>query len=71
MAKASQKRKPKLDIKTGPANMDERGLVCRKCGCRHLLTIRTVPVSGDRVRRDKRCRNCGHTFKTTEGYLSG
>ena len=44
---------------------DGRGLVCRKCGCRHFYTTRTIPKSGC-ILRQKECRHCGHRMLTRE-----
>lgn len=41
------------------------GIPCPKCGCRHWLTQHTRQV-GDRIRRDRECRNCGETVVTFE-----
>ena len=45
---------------------DERGLICRKCGCRDLRVIYTRERIGG-LRRKRRCRNCGHEMWTMEG----
>jgi hypothetical protein len=44
---------------------DERGLICKKCGCRDLRVIYTRDRFGGR-RRKRRCRNCGHEMWTME-----
>jgi len=44
---------------------DDRGLVCRKCGCRHFLTRYTRPKPGCIV-RSKECRHCGQRMITHE-----
>ena len=44
---------------------DERGLVCRKCGCRHFYTIYTRPKPGC-IMRQKECRHCGTRMVTRE-----
>ena len=41
------------------------GLVCRKCGCRHL-PVRNTIRKGGRIVRYRVCRNCGATMTTTE-----
>ena len=43
-----------------------RGIECRRCGCRHLLTTNTEPLADGRVRRRKRCRHCGQKIVTIE-----
>lgn len=50
---------------TMPTNA-ARGIECRRCGCRHLLTTNTGPLADGRVRRRKRCRNCGQKIVTIE-----
>ena len=42
-----------------------RGLECRRCGCRHFLTVYTRPRHDSIVRR-KRCRHCGALVFTRE-----
>ena len=44
---------------------DDRGLVCRKCGCRHFYTIYTRAKPGC-ILRLKECRHCGHRMTTRE-----
>jgi len=44
---------------------DERGLMCRKCGCRHFYTIYTRPKPGC-ILRQKECRHCGTRMVTRE-----
>mgnify|MGYP006286692659 CR=1 FL=1 len=44
---------------------DNDGLVCRKCGCRHL-PVRNTIRKGGRIVRYRVCRNCGATMTTTE-----
>ncbi len=46
-------------------NRSERGLVCRKCGCRHFFVVYTRKVSGG-IRRSRECRHCGKRIITTE-----
>lgn len=42
------------------------GLQCRKCGCRHFVVARTVPLKNGSIRRYRYCRNCGKAMHTTE-----
>jgi DNA-directed RNA polymerase subunit RPC12/RpoP len=42
-----------------------RGLVCRKCGCRHFLVDHTRTAPGAIVRH-RICRNCGQKRLTWE-----
>ncbi|MBM4020278.1 MAG: hypothetical protein FJ288_18485 [Planctomycetes bacterium] len=44
---------------------DDRGLVCRKCGCRHFYTIYTRAKPGC-ILRLKECRHCGQRMVTRE-----
>jgi hypothetical protein len=45
---------------------DQRGLVCRHCGCRHFRVIYTRPALGGRLVRRRECRNCAERFTTWE-----
>jgi hypothetical protein len=45
---------------------DQRGLVCRHCGCRHFRVIYTRPAWGGRIARRRECRNCGKRMTTWE-----
>jgi len=49
---------------TPPA--DQRGLVCRQCGCRHFRVIYTRPAWGGRLVRRRECRHCGRRMTTWE-----
>ena len=49
-------------------NCDERGLACRKCGCRHFRVIYTRPTWGGRILRRRECRNCGQRIMTRESF---
>jgi transcriptional regulator NrdR family protein len=42
------------------------GFVCRGCGCGHFEVVRTVRQHGGRVKRERRCRNCGRRMATVE-----
>jgi len=44
----------------------ERGLECRKCGCRHFRVINTIPLPGGRIKRRRICRHCGKKTVTYE-----
>ena len=50
-------------------NKDERGLVCRGCGCRHFLVVYTRKMVGGGVERRRECRNCGRRITTREEEL--
>jgi transcriptional regulator NrdR family protein len=45
---------------------NERGIVCPRCGCRHLKTTHTEPLRDGRIRRRKVCRHCGRKIVTFE-----
>ena len=45
---------------------DQRGLVCRHCGCRHFRVIYTRPAWGGRILRRRECRHCGKRLTTWE-----
>ena len=46
---------------------DDRGLECRKCGCRHFLVVYTRPRRGGARRvRHRECRYCGSRMTTWE-----
>jgi|GEM_PF-2055225 len=44
---------------------EDRGMECRKCGCRHLIVYCTRQ-SVHMVVRYRRCRHCGQTMTTYE-----
>lgn len=48
-----------------PPDRDERGLECRKCGCRHFIVDHTRRANGMIVRY-RRCRHCGQRMTTCE-----
>lgn len=43
-----------------------KGLICPGCGCRHFYTIDSRPVTENKVRRRRVCRNCGREVRTLE-----
>lgn len=53
--------------KQAPTQDDQqaRGIACRRCGCRHWYTIRTVKRDGY-ILRERECRHCGARKKTRE-----
>lgn len=53
-------------MRSVPVSRDEVGLVCRSCGCRHFEVVRTVRQSEGRIKRERRCRNCGRRMVTME-----
>lgn len=42
-----------------------RGLICPKCGCRHLPVVYTRPRAGH-ILRMRECRHCGKRIPTRE-----
>ncbi|MEW6199156.1 MAG: hypothetical protein AB1601_10920 [Planctomycetota bacterium] len=48
-----------------PPDKDDRGLECRKCGCRHFFVDHTRRANGMIVRY-RRCRHCGQRMTTCE-----
>jgi len=51
---------------SGAPNADQRGLVCRHCGCKHFRVIYTRPAWGGRLVRRRECRHCGKRMTTWE-----
>ena len=51
---------------TGTLVTDQRGLVCRHCGCKHFRVIYTRPAWGGRIMRRRECRHCGKRMTTLE-----
>ena len=45
---------------------NQRGLVCRHCGCKHFRVIYTRPAWGGRIMRRRECRHCRHRLTTWE-----
>lgn len=41
------------------------GIVCKKCGCKHM-DVKITRKRPGRVRRTRVCRNCGTTVRTVE-----
>jgi hypothetical protein len=58
-------RLARLDSGGGPS-YDDRGLRCRKWGCKHLRVLYTRRAFGGRIIRRRECRNCGKRFSTWE-----
>jgi len=48
------------------ADVDEIGLSCPECGCRHLFVLYTRARGGGRILRRRECRNCGRRISTYE-----
>lgn len=53
-------------MRTGDSDQQPVGFVCRACGCGHFEVVRTVRQQGGRVKRERRCRNCGRRMATVE-----
>jgi hypothetical protein len=64
MSDDSEERKP-IKMSELCGDKDERGLVCRKCGCRDLRVDATRDGIGE-IRRYRVCRNCGRRIPTHE-----
>ena len=45
---------------------DQKGLVCRHCGCRHFRVVYTRRAWGGRIMRRRECRYCGKRMTTRE-----
>lgn len=50
-----------------PNIVDEHGIPCPECGCRHHDTYGTKKI-GTRVMRYRECRHCGQRFTTYESF---
>ena len=46
--------------------VEQRGLECRHCGCKHFLVVYTRPTRGGQIMRRRECRNCGRRITTWE-----
>jgi len=57
------------DLQQQRRNSDERGLVCRVCGCRHFEVVYTQKLEDGRIRRRRQCRHCGHRITTHETQI--
>ena len=53
----------------GNSPADQRGLICRHCGCRHFRVVYTRPAWGGRIMRRRECRYCGKRMTTWEKAL--
>ena len=65
---ASVQSVPFLKPKTEP-EIKPVGLRCRRCNCGHFETIRTTPISHNRILRRRQCRYCGLRVTTVEKQL--
>ena len=50
----------------GAEPQDDRGLCCRRCGCRHFYVIYTKRTTRNRILRRRECRHCGQRITTYE-----
>jgi DNA-directed RNA polymerase subunit RPC12/RpoP len=48
---------------------DQRGLVCRHCGCKHFYVVYTRPAGGGKLVRRRECRHCGRRVTTWEKMI--
>ena len=44
----------------------DRGLECSRCACRHFDVVYTRPLRDGRIKRRRKCRNCGKAITTFE-----
>jgi hypothetical protein len=44
----------------------DRGLQCRKCGCKNFRVVYTRAAWGAKIVRRRECRNCGERLTTWE-----
>jgi transcriptional regulator NrdR family protein len=52
-----------------PGSPNEKpGLVCRRCGCRHLFVVYTRRRATGVIRR-RECRHCGYRMTTWERFM--
>ncbi len=56
---------PVTERKSWPPDPPERGLECRRCGCRHFFVDHTRKVN-HMIIRYRRCRHCGQRMTTCE-----
>ena len=49
--------------KTG---VEQHGLMCRHCGCRHFRVIYTRAAADGKLIRRRECRHCGKRITTWE-----
>lgn len=55
-----------VGVKDDKGAEDQKGLVCRYCGCRHFRVVYTRPAWGGRIMRRRECRHCGRRTTTWE-----
>ena len=54
------------DQRIVPGQEPGKGLVCRRCGCRHFRTVYTRRRAGGTILRRRECRHCGLRITTIE-----
>ena len=64
-------QKPEVQLEVGDQDkahgaLDDRGLVCPDCGCRHFYVVETRRTWGHRIRRVRECRHCSRRVDTYE-----
>lgn len=42
------------------------GITCPECGCEKIRVVDTMPDTGRRIFRRRKCTGCGFTFRTIE-----
>jgi hypothetical protein len=52
-----------------PPAESQRGLECRKCGCRDLRVVYTRSGRGGHIVRRRECRHCGQRLVTWEKVI--
>ncbi|MFI4860249.1 MAG: hypothetical protein ACIAXF_06160 [Phycisphaerales bacterium JB063] len=45
---------------------EQRGIICRQCGCGHFYVLYTRAKPGGRIMRRRECRHCGKRVTTWE-----
>lgn len=45
---------------------EQRGIQCRRCGCRHFHVLYTRAKPGGTIQRRRECRHCGTRITTWE-----
>ena len=43
-----------------------KGIICPRCQMDALIVLYTRKISGGKLRRRRKCKNCGHKFTTHE-----
>lgn len=48
---------------------EQRGIVCRSCGCRFFRVLYTRAKFGGKIMRRRECRHCGRRLTTWEQLI--